>query len=323
LDAVCQARKPLPDYAGWIQQAQALAAGGPAAVAAQNEGRIQAYTAQVDDLQRQLASIQAEASAAQSLLAERDGQLARLNAQLDKQQKSSVSQAEMKKVKVELDALRQELEAAQAARASLQATLDGHTAELEGLRTRLAEAKSALARASSLNLESLPAFKLAAAKAAADQGVRIQATPVLQDLADLVQIGTVYEQQLYRYGIGTFWEAAHLADADLDAALQPDELQRANLDYGALRADALRLAGVTGTVGLLWTGESPDDFEPIVGIGKVFEQRLYAAGLRSYAALAAATPEQLAAICQARKPLEPDYAGWIRQAQQLISRGKA
>lgn len=314
LDAACQARKPLPDYASWIQQAQALAAAGPAATAAQDEGRLQAYTAQVDDLQRQLASIQAEAAAAQSLLAERDGQLARLNTQLDMQQKSGVSQTEMKKLQIEFDALRRELDAAQAARASLQATLDAHT-------TELAEAKSALARASSLSLESLPAFKLAAAKAAADQGVRLQATPVPQNLADLVQIGTVYEQQLYRCGIGTFWEAAHLADADLDVALQPDALRRANLDYGALRADALRLAGATGTVGLLWTGESPDDFEPIVGIGKVFEQRLYAAGVRSYAALAAATPAQLAAICQARKPLEPDYAGWIRQAQQFISRG--
>ena len=69
---------------------------------------------------------------------------------------------------------------------------------------------------------------------------------------------------------------------------------------------------------MLWNGEVPDDFEPIDGIGKTFEQRLYDAGIRTYKALAATTPEQLADIVKAKKPLLPDYQGWIDQARALM-----
>lgn len=62
---------------------------------------------------------------------------------------------------------------------------------------------------------------------------------------------------------------------------------------------------------------APQPLTPIRGIGPVFEQRLYAGGIQSYAALAAATPEQLAQIVNAPKPAQPDYAGWIAEARQL------
>ena len=164
-----------------------------------------------------------------------------------------------------------------------------------------------------------------AKRAAADAALAAQTLPRfvdhLQDLADVHGIGQTYERRLYREGIGTFWEVAHVEDAEFDRMLAPNELQRAVLDYDALRADARRLAEVTGAVGWLWQGEPPDDFEPIHGIGKVFEQRLYDAGIYTYRSLAAATPEQLAAICGSRMPVPPDYASWIAQAQILI-RGK-
>lgn len=62
---------------------------------------------------------------------------------------------------------------------------------------------------------------------------------------------------------------------------------------------------------------TPQDLTAIRGIGAVFEQRLYDAGIRTYAALAASTPDQLAQIVNATRPAQPDYASWIAQAQEL------
>ena len=63
-----------------------------------------------------------------------------------------------------------------------------------------------------------------------------------------------------------------------------------SIDPDAIRADARRLAEETGTVGMLWDGRRRTTLEPINGIGKTFEQRLYDGGIRTYKALAAATP---------------------------------
>jgi predicted flap endonuclease-1-like 5' DNA nuclease len=95
-------------------------------------------------------------------------------------------------------------------------------------------------------------------------------------------------------------------------------LQATQVDPSEIRADARRLAEESGSIGQIWEGQPPDDFEPIEGIGKVFEQRLYAAGIRTYRALADASPEQLAAIVKAQKPLQPDYRSWIAQARRRI-----
>jgi predicted flap endonuclease-1-like 5' DNA nuclease len=164
----------------------------------------------------------------------------------------------------------------------------------------------------------MPETKLSAANAA----VAVRALPQLvmapQDLADVKGIGRVFEQRLYKAGIGTFWELSALADDDLKAILKLNELQLLHIDLEAIRADARRLAEETGTVGQLWEGEAPDDFEPLEGIGKVFEQRLYDAGITTYAALAATSPEQLDAIIQAKPPAQPDYESWIAQARRLV-----
>lgn len=42
----------------------------------------------------------------------------------------------------------------------------------------------------------------------------------------------------------------------------------------------------------------PDDFVPLRGIGPAFAERLHQAGIRTYAALARLTPEQVAERCQ-------------------------
>lgn len=144
-----------------------------------------------------------------------------------------------------------------------------------------------------------------------------EVTPQPQDLSAVAGVGAVYEQRLYNAGIGAYWELATLDDDALRRILKLDKARAATVDLNALRASARRLAEETGTIGYVWNGAPVDDFEPIKGIGKVYEQRLYNAGIRTYAALASATPEQLLEIVQARSPVPPDVKSWIAQAQEL------
>ncbi len=60
----------------------------------------------------------------------------------------------------------------------------------------------------------------------------------------------------------------------------------------------------------------PDPLTEIVGIGPVYAQRLQAAGILTFADLAAATPAQLAEIIGARAQLA-SLKGWIASAKKL------
>ena len=139
-----------------------------------------------------------------------------------------------------------------------------------------------------------------------------------QHLSDVKGIGSVFEQRLYAAGVGSFWELSQLPDRTLGEVLELDEQQRERFDFSATRADAARLARETRGVGRKWTGDPPDDLEPLEGIGPAYEQKLYHAGICTYAALAAATPELLSEICPGSHSKKPEYAHWIQQARQLI-----
>ncbi len=84
----------------------------------------------------------------------------------------------------------------------------------------------------------------------------------------------------------------------------------------------MRLAEETGTTERAWDGTAPDDFEPLEGVGEVYEGRLYDAGICTFRALANATVAQLAAICKAPAWRQPDYASWIAQAKAKLGEGK-
>ena len=58
-----------------------------------------------------------------------------------------------------------------------------------------------------------------------------------------------------------------------------------------------------------------DDLTLIRGIGPKFANQLAAAGITTFAALAAATPEQLQEAVNAPTWQKPDYAGWIAEAK--------
>lgn len=136
-----------------------------------------------------------------------------------------------------------------------------------------------------------------------------------QDLSRIDGIGTVYEQRLYKVGIGSFWDVAHAGDDFLRSVLGT----LVDIDLSAIKADALRLAESTGTMFYSWDGTAPDDFESFPGIGEVYESRLYEAGICTYEALAGCTVEQLQAICKATEMRRPPYTEWIARAKRLAS----
>ncbi len=141
--------------------------------------------------------------------------------------------------------------------------------------------------------------------------------PCPQDLSRISGIGAVYETKLYAAGIGTYWELSEIADQDLVRVLEVQDFQA--VDIVAVKADALKLAEETDTVGRYWDGTPPDDFEKLEGIGEVYERRLYDAGICTFRALAEISAEQLQEICQAPDWRRPDYASWIAQAERLIA----
>jgi predicted flap endonuclease-1-like 5' DNA nuclease len=138
-----------------------------------------------------------------------------------------------------------------------------------------------------------------------------------QDLEAVNGVGRVYEQRLYAVGVGTYWELAMLSDEQLVEILEVKDFQ--GVDLAAIKADAMRLASETGTMGVMWDGSEPDDFTIFEGIGPVLERRLYAAGICTYEALAAAKEELLERIGQLPAFQRPDYARWIQQAREQLA----
>jgi predicted flap endonuclease-1-like 5' DNA nuclease len=141
-----------------------------------------------------------------------------------------------------------------------------------------------------------------------------------QSLAKVRGIGSVYSQKLYAAGIGTFWELTQLDEAELSRILDIKDFQKVSL--AEIKAAAQKMAEETNSVGHVWDASQPDDFEPLGGIGEVYETRLYDAGICTYRALANVTVEQLAAICKAPSWRTPDYASWIAQAKAKLAEGK-
>ncbi len=255
-------------------------------------------TADLSDLRNEIKQLRAQQAALQDQLQARSGELATLETRFRD---------------------------ADGQLAGLRSAYDAQSAETAKLRTLYDTAVAAQVRTPAIadlerRLSALPPAKLAAANAAVAAGVLPRFVDTPQDLADVKGIGTIYEQRLYRAGIGAFWEVACLTDDELRVTLEITELQATQVELPEIRADARRLAEESATVGQIWDGQTPDDFEPIDGIGKVFEQRLYAAGIRTYRALAEASPEQLAAIVKAQKPLQPDYQSWRAQARALVDK---
>ncbi len=144
----------------------------------------------------------------------------------------------------------------------------------------------------------------------------VQSRACPQDLEQILGVGRVYEQRLYDVGIGSFWEVGMLADEELIDILEIKEFQ--DVDLAEIKADALRLAEATDTMGHTWDGTEPDDFDILAGIGPVLERRLYAAGICTYEALASSTVEMLEQIATLPAFQSPDFQAWIAQARAEV-----
>ena len=108
-----------------------------------------------------------------------------------------------------------------------------------------------------------------------------------------------------------------LPDAVLEEILEVQDFQ--DVDLAEIKADALRLANETVSLGRVWDGSEPDNFEPLEGIGPVLERRLYGAGICTFEALAKQTVETLEEICHAPAFQKVDYGRWIEQAREQLS----
>ncbi len=138
-----------------------------------------------------------------------------------------------------------------------------------------------------------------------------------QKLARIKGVGRVYEDRLYKAGIGTFWQVTMSTEEELASIFGLKDFQ--GVDLAAIQQFARQLAEETGTTGLTWSGHEPDDMENLPGIGKTYEGRLYDAGVCTWEKLAALTPEALAAIVKAPKWNQPDYEAWIAYAKEHLA----
>jgi predicted flap endonuclease-1-like 5' DNA nuclease len=207
----------------------------------------------------------------------------------------------------------------------VQGELKEMESSLSALRDELAAVQGWQARTPNLvrlgqSLAKLPAPKAKAADAAIAAGRFPAVSAGCQDLSSIVGIGEVFEQRLYEAGIGTFWEVANLSEAEFRQIVRISNWQQSSIDFEGIQVQALRFAQEGNTVGLLWEGDQPDDLARIKGIGKVFEQKLYDGGIRTYRALAAASEEDLAVILGSQV-IHPQLSQWIRQAEALAAGG--
>ena len=136
------------------------------------------------------------------------------------------------------------------------------------------------------------------------------------DLTTLEGIGPMYAARLNDGGITTFAQLAETDEATLTALINAPAWRRIN--YGNWQAQA-RLAAAGDEAGLLELQSrlfrrEGDNLSLIRGVGARSAAGLREAGLGSFAALAAATPEQVEAAVKAGGGRGGDYAAWIDEA---------
>jgi predicted flap endonuclease-1-like 5' DNA nuclease len=334
-----------PGRAGRLARLAVLSAGVAGAVQAvqERDQALDAAVAQAAELQTQIDALTKAKAAMEASLSERTQEAEALNAQLSEAQSSLESveaeraslQVSLESQEVELQDARQQLEALQGQATistdeweATRAQLESRTAEVTSLQGELSQATALFSVAPAVAdvakwFAELPPIKREAANAAIAEGVLPHRTKAVQKLSTVHGIGKVFEQRLYENGIGTFWEVAHLGGERVQPLFQLTDWQMMRLNMEEMRGDAYRLARETGTVGAIWEQIEVDDFEAIPGIGKVYERRLYEAGIRTYADIAGATVEQLAEICHAPEFRTPDYAAWIQRASELVEQAAA
>jgi predicted flap endonuclease-1-like 5' DNA nuclease len=142
--------------------------------------------------------------------------------------------------------------------------------------------------------------------------------PVEDDLTRLEGIGPTYAARLRQHGIVTFARLAETGEAELAEMVQTPAWRRPS--YADWIAQA-RLAAVGDETGLqalqdVLFSRQGDKLTLIDGLGAKYAAALQAAGIDSFAALAAATPEQVATAISEAGLRSANFGDWINEAAQ-------
>jgi len=271
--------------------------------------------AQIEQLQQQLAAAAAAEAELQTRTSAQMADFTATSSQIEEMQ-ARLTALDAEKASVE-ETLQRQLEEAQV-------KLQEQDASLIGMRRQLDyeaewQRKSPFLAGLVQKLNKWSGFKAAAASSALEEQVIPKTVRLPENLTDVTHIGKTYADRLNDADVGTHWELAFVPDEDLAKILKLNELQLLGMDFAEVRASARQIAVESGAVGYMWERGEYDDFEPIKGIGKVMERRLYNAGITTYAQLAELTPEQLHEICQPKPPLRPKFDSWIEQARELLA----
>lgn len=148
------------------------------------------------------------------------------------------------------------------------------------------------------------------------------------DLASLPGIGPAYARLLKEAGVLTYEDLARLDEQDLRTLLGVRPSWE-GLDLAACLAEARRRAGFpeakadhekAGAKNDIAARTAWDDLTKVKGIGRTYAERLRAAGVRTFADLAALNEEELRQIIRPAAWQNVNLGSWIEQARALIAR---
>ncbi len=168
-------------------------------------------------------------------------------------------------------------------------------------------------------------------------------SPVEQgdDLASIPGLGPAYARLLKESGVLTYEDLARLDETDVRALIRArpswtgvnvgewiaEARRRAGLEVEAPREEPQAREELPAKPDRPPEAQEPpsvesvirDDLTKIRGIGRVYAGKLYAAGIYSFADLAALSEEQLRAIIQPKEWQNIDVNSWIEQARTLAA----
>jgi len=140
--------------------------------------------------------------------------------------------------------------------------------------------------------------------------------PAEDDLTRLEGIGPTYVARLRQHGIVSFAQLAGSSEDALAAIIQAPAWRQPNFaDWiaQARLAAAGDEAGLADLQAVLFSRRN-DNLTLIDGLGQKYAAALQAGGVDSFAALAAATPEQIAALVSVAGLRSANFGAWIEEA---------
>ena len=266
-------------------------------------GQVATLQAETDTREAELNDLHAQMGVISTELAEREAAQDHLNRMLDDAQTAKTDQeAEVVALSADRDALHRRLETLQQERDRHAQAAIAQGTTLEALQTQLAAAQSEKA-----TLE----MAIASLQGSWDQ----TQTTLTRLESERITLRSSLEALQAEMAIAKAEAAAQFATAQ--AQVQGLEAEKAHLEAALSQATSTPSKGSTAT-GARKKSRPPaqaNSFQAIPGIGSAYEQRLYAAGILTFADLANQSPDRLREIVSpnARRTIDTD--SWIMEAR--------